>query len=542
MEGRRSGSESLVASPDLFSPRRAADQPTNFWNDGAPVQRLIWVLRTNSGIRTVVTIALAGLLAAGIAVMSEALSWKLLAAQVVVLGVPLFQIVASSFFYGAHRVRPVRKVENSLPSIDVFVTSCGEDPALIYETLKAARDMRGDHKTWLLDDADDPIAEHLASDLGVGYLRRNGCEGFKAGNINSALKRTSGEIVVIFDIDHQPRLEFLEHSIGYFENPEIGFTQVMVTFRNSGRSWTARASAETSYDYFNLISVGKDVCGATTLMGSNALIRRSALDSIGGYQTGLAEDLETSLMLHAEGWKSAYVAEPLAPGLSPEDYTGFKCQQTKWARGVLEAAWKSMGGSFRALTNLQRFGYLLRFLYYAVIPIVVVCNIYLAAGLGWGAVRVEQQLRYIAPFLIVSGIIRFVALRSLSVVEQARTGTLFRGSALVLACWPAYCRAFADFVVRRPIQFVATPKAKCDEGSLKDFAPQLCLVTFQVSALVTAGLSGTLVDMPVAAAFCVLSIASNASLIPAIRDRAPSRAPSREPIESRSSASPGEAA
>ena len=543
-EGRRTRldrhSESQEVYADKFGPRRASGELTNLWNDGVPVQRLIWVLRTNSGRRTKVTIGLAVLLLAGIMQMSAALNWKLLAAQVLVLGVPLFQSVASSFFYSVHRARPVPEPKNSTPSIDVFVTACGEDSALICETLKAARDMRGNHKTWLLDDADDPIAEHLATNLGVGYLRRNGCEGFKAGNINSALKRTSGEIVVIFDVDHQPRPDFLERSIGHFENPEIGFTQVMVTFRNSEASWTARASAETSYDYFSLISVGKDVCGATTLMGSNALIRRSALNSIGGYRIGLAEDLETSLALHAEGWSSAYVAEPLAPGLSPEDYTGFKRQQKKWARGVMEAAWKSMGGSFHALTNLQRLGYLLRFLYYVLVPIIVLCNIYLAAGLGWGYVRVEHQLRFIAPLLIATGIIRFVALRYLSMIPEARTGTLFRGSTLVLACWPAYCKALIDFIMRRPIQFVATPKAKCDDGSLSDFAPQFFLVTFQVVALVAAGLSGGLVDMPVATTFCLLSIASNAALIPAIHERVSSH----RTIASRErgkTASPGEA-
>jgi hypothetical protein len=73
--------------------------------------------------------------------------------------------------------------------------------------------------------------------------------------------------------------------------------------------------------------------------------------------------------------------------------------------------------------------------------------------------------------------------------------------------------------MRRPILFVATPKTKSDDHSLTDFVPNLCLVSFQVLALVASVLSGTLVAMPVAAACCVLSIASNAALIPTLRER-----------------------
>ena len=123
-EGRRTRldrhSESQEVYADKFGPRRASGELTNLWNDGVPVQRLIWVLRTNSGRRTKVTIGLAVMLLAGIMQMSAALNWKLLAAQVLVLGVPLFQSVASSFFYSVHRARPVPEPQNSTPSIDVL--------------------------------------------------------------------------------------------------------------------------------------------------------------------------------------------------------------------------------------------------------------------------------------------------------------------------------------------------------------------------------------------------------------------------------------
>jgi cellulose synthase (UDP-forming) len=202
-------------------------------------------------------------------------------------------------------------------TVDVFVTTYDEPIEMVERNLKAACAMKGPHRTWLLDDSANPALEHLAAQLGAGYLARDNRRHAKAGNINAALAQTTGEIVVIFDTDHVPTEEFLERTLSHFCNPKMGFVQVMLTFNNGEESWVARAAMETSLEYYNPTSLGNEAVGGTTLMGSNALLRRAALESIGGYQPGLAEDLATSIHLHAAGWQSAYVAEPLAPWHCP---------------------------------------------------------------------------------------------------------------------------------------------------------------------------------------------------------------------------------
>ncbi len=97
----------------------------------------------------------------------------------------------------------------------------------------------------------------------------------------------------------------------------MGFVQVMLTFNDNSNQWVAKAASHSSLDFYDPASVGADGLGSTTLVGSNALIRRAALESINGYQPGLAEDLATSLALHAEGWDSVYINKPLAPRTRP---------------------------------------------------------------------------------------------------------------------------------------------------------------------------------------------------------------------------------
>ena len=82
-------------------------------------------------------------------------------------------------------------------------------------TVRAARDMQLDHKTWVLDDgrSDEPQQACLAE--GVRYLRREGREHAKAGNVNAGLARTIGEFVVVLDADHVPSPDFLVRALPY---------------------------------------------------------------------------------------------------------------------------------------------------------------------------------------------------------------------------------------------------------------------------------------------------------------------------------------
>jgi cellulose synthase (UDP-forming) len=77
-------------------------------------------------------------------------------------------------------------------------------------------------------------------------------------------------------------------------------------------------------------------CDAAPVWGSHCTFRRTALDEIGGHGIGLAEDLQTSITLHAAGWHSVFVPALKARGLVPSDFNALTKQQFKWARGVFE--------------------------------------------------------------------------------------------------------------------------------------------------------------------------------------------------------------
>ncbi|MCA9901556.1 MAG: glycosyltransferase [Ardenticatenaceae bacterium] len=392
-------------------------------------------------------------------------------------------------------------------TVDVFLTACGEPPELVERALLAAVNMRGSHQTWLLDDGDDPRLAQLAQRLGAGYLVRNGRNDAKAGNVNAALAKTSGDIVVIFDIDHAPRPDFLERTLGYFRFPRVGFVQVMLTFENQADGWVAAAAADSTLDFYNPTSIGSDGLQSTTLIGSNAIIRRKALEEIGGYKPGLAEDLATSIALHAAGWRSAYVPEPLAPGYAPPDLPAWFTQQLKWARGVFELLLTAYPHHYAQLPKSKRVAYAVRMTYYWIGPVVFLHLLATIVALfsqnGTTLANFQGYLEHLLPFGAVVVLIRQLALRRWR-HQSFNTNYQIKPMVLVFGSWPVYTLAWAMALLRIPLGFRLTPKSHSKSLNLIWLLPQTA-----VSILLIVGLAKYLAN-PATFSWLVLGFAGGA--------------------------------
>lgn len=389
----------------------------------------------------------------------------------------VLQVFFVWYLYGHFRRR---EIPESTPgrSVDVFVTAYNEPNWIVRRALHAARHITYSHQTYLLDDSPDGKYKHLADSLDTNYLTRTGNLNYKAGNINAALKQTSGEFVAIFDIDHAPEPEFLNRTLGFFDDECIGFVQVMETFCNGTQNIIASASRQTAFEYFNITAVCKGNVGAASHHGTNAVIRRKALESIDGYQPGLAEDLETSLNLHAKGWKSAFVCEPIAPGLSPASYTAFCKQQLKWSKGVFETILRCLcDGTFFRLTLHQKLAYSIRFSYYSVgLSFFLGMCLTLAFLFKPDAVAYESFLARLIPLTAVIAAIRWYMLRTWGTEPMARKGLHYKGVSLILCTWPVYLFSLICAVVRKKIPFISTPKDAESRTRLWMVLPQLGMI------------------------------------------------------------------
>src|SRR5271170_4198280 len=208
-------------------------------------------------------------------------------------------------------IRPRRKW-----TVDIFTTACpGEPTGMIVRTLKAMTAVRFPHTNYLCDEGNDPYLKRVCDELGIVHVTRDQKKHAKAGNINNALTQATGQIAVVLDPDHEPAPYLLERTLGYFEDPAVGFVQSVQAYRNQKDSFVARAAAEQSYHFYGPYMMGTHGCGTTQAIGANCVFRRAALDSIGGHAPGLAEDMHTAMRLYSKGWRSIYLPEILTRGL-----------------------------------------------------------------------------------------------------------------------------------------------------------------------------------------------------------------------------------
>jgi cellulose synthase (UDP-forming) len=253
-----------------------------------------------------------------------------------------------------------------LPDVDVFITVAGEPVELVEKTVRAAKVMRYPRvHVYILNDGYVAKKENwrdietLADRLGVTCITRTIAGGAKAGNINNGLRFSQSQLIACFDADHVPHSDFLLKTVPYFGDPKMGFVQTPQFYKNYALNYLTRGSWEQQELFYGPICKGKNRLNATTMCGTNMVIRRSALEEVGGMRTdSIAEDFITGLLIHSRGYRSNYVSEVLAEGLATEDLLSYTKQQFRWARGALDVIFKWNPLFMRGLTWAQKIQYL----------------------------------------------------------------------------------------------------------------------------------------------------------------------------------------
>ncbi|WP_207709050.1 glycosyltransferase family 2 protein [Heliomicrobium undosum] len=110
--------------------------------------------------------------------------------------------------------------------------------------------------------------------------------------------------------------------------------------------------------FMRVVQAGRDRYNAAMYIGSNTVFRRSALAAIGGFATGtITEDMATGMLLQAKGFRTVYLNEVIAEGLSAESFPDYIRQRVRWGRGNVQTARKWNPLTIPGLTRMQRLLY-----------------------------------------------------------------------------------------------------------------------------------------------------------------------------------------
>lgn len=368
----------------------------------------------------------------------------------------------------------VLQLQKKAITVDVFITTYGEDLEVIRETVSAAQALYGRHTTHILDDGKSEEVKQLAEELGVGYIRRAGNEGAKAGNLNNALAQTTGNFFVVFDADFVPDKMFLYETLPFFEDDRTAFVQTPQHYDNLTGT-ISRGAGYMQHLFYALIQPGKNRFNAAFCVGTNVVFRRSAIEAIGGmYQQSKSEDIWTSILLHEKGYKSVYIPNVLAVGKTPDSIKAYTKQQLRWATGGFEILLTHNPLRRKNLTIDQRLQYFGTVTYYFNGMAALFLLLLPPLQIFFNLTPVNLHIPVITWALYYSGFYIMQILVAFYTMGGFRLQTLL----LANASFPIYTKAFFNALFRREQAWHATGGVTKIDSAFNYIIPQVLFFVF----------------------------------------------------------------
>jgi cellulose synthase (UDP-forming) len=406
------------------------------------------------------------------------------------LAAEMLNFIEATLFYFTTWKRTQHRSPTAMPSrtVDILIATYNEPVQLLRETLICAVSVRYPHITYILDDGNRPEVRALANEIGCEYIARVSREHAKAGNLNNALRHTHGEFLVTLDADHVPMPDMIDRLLGFFADPNVAAVQTTQDFYNLDSfqhltRWERRQAWQQQELFFSVIQPGKDACNAAFYCGSPAILRRKALEDIGGFATeSVTEDMHTGLRLQKKGWRLIYYNKTVARGLAPHTFTAFATQWQRWGRGAMQVLRRERVLFSRSLSLRQRINYFSSYYYYwmsyqkliyALVPVFcLLTGIFPLAAqpLAFAAFFLPYfLLNLLASSLLQGGLASFVLSEQYNMVKI-----------------PLLMKSLAGLFGGQS-KFSVTPKSKARAARWTEVAMQLSILGALVAALAVGG-------------------------------------------------------
>ena len=240
---------------------------------------------------------------------------------------------------------PHTSPHESWPKVSIHVPAHAEPPDMVMKTLTALRSL--DYPTYeviMIDDntsADElwrPVVDFCYNN-GIKVFHLQNYPGFKSGALNFALAQTAPdvEIIAVVDSDYIVKPNFLRETVPYFSDPRVAFVQTPQAFYNQDENLFAHYSALAQRFFFEVSMRSRNEQNAIIFCGTMGLIRKRALERIGGWDEWcITEDAESSLRMLRKGYLSVYINQAYGYGLLPTTFEATKKQRFRWAFGGMQ--------------------------------------------------------------------------------------------------------------------------------------------------------------------------------------------------------------
>ncbi len=204
----------------------------------------------------------------------------------------------------------------------------------------------------VLDDSTDETIEIIArkvneiqsQGIDIQHIRRENRQGYKAGALAYGLKICKGEFIAIFDADFVPPKDFLQKTIPYFQQKNVGVVQTRWTHLNENYSRLTQLQAFGLDAHFTIEQGGRNTKNHfINFNGTAGTWRKTTIEDAGGWSADtLTEDLDLSYRAQMKDWKFVYLENVDCPAELPVTMSAVKSQQYRWTKGAAECVVKNL--------------------------------------------------------------------------------------------------------------------------------------------------------------------------------------------------------
>jgi exo-beta-1,3-glucanase (GH17 family)/cellulose synthase/poly-beta-1,6-N-acetylglucosamine synthase-like glycosyltransferase len=376
-----------------------------------------------------------------------------------------------------------------LPKVSIHVPCYNEPPEMVIDTLKALERLDyPDFEVLVVDNnTKDPAVwlpvKTFCENLGARFrfFHLDPWPGYKAGALNFALHETApdAEIVATIDSDYVVERGWLKDLVALFEDPKVALVQAPQDYRDAGESLFKRLCFWEYAGFFHLGMHHRNERNAIIQHGTMALIRRSALQQVGGWgEWCITEDAELGLKLFEAGYDAQYVQHSYGRGLMPDSFAAFRKQRFRWAYGAVQIVkhhWRELLAPRRtALDRGQRYHFVAGWLGWVADGLQL---LFILAALGWSAGIVLLPQYFEPPLTLFMAatlsLFFFKVVKSLWLyVAKVRCGVLDAlGAALAgLALSHTVGKAILYGIFTSRLPFLRTPKCENQPALIRGLA------------------------------------------------------------------------
>jgi cellulose synthase/poly-beta-1,6-N-acetylglucosamine synthase-like glycosyltransferase len=269
----------------------------------------------------------------------------------------------------------------------------------------------------------------------------------KSRALNIGLASTDAGLVAVYDADNTPEPQALRYLVAQLLlHADLG--AVLGKFRtvNRDRNLLTRFINVETLSFQSIVQAGRwKLFRVSTLPGTNFVIRRSLLESMGGWDEGaITEDSELSIRVYMQGFRIKVIPYAITHEQEPETWAVWFKQRTRWVRGNNYVATKFLRQipHFRKKALAVEVLYLLSLYYVFFVAIVASDLLFLASLLGLVAIPLPGP--YTAVWALAFLLFIMEILLALSYDREDSPSKI----ALILLAYFTYCQLWLVVVAR----------------------------------------------------------------------------------------------